>query len=114
MLTDYFETFTLLDPHPDGDALGGYARRWKAVMSFQGALTQVAAQETPVAEHLTLKATPMLLHEFDVTLAPDDHVRRESTGAIYRVTGQSDDMRTPAHAGLQFAQVPVERLVSVC
>ena len=56
----------------------------------------------------------MLLHEFDVTLSPGDRFRRKKDGAIYRVCGRSDNMRTPAFSGLRFAQVPVERVVIPC
>ena len=67
-----------------------------------------------MAGQITLRSDPVLLHEYDVTLAPGDHVRREKDGALYRVAGRSDDMRTPAFSGLSFAQVPVERLVIPC
>ena len=56
----------------------------------------------------------MLLHEFDVTLAPGDHIRREKDGAVYRVTDRSDNMRAPAYSGLRFCQVNVERTVIPC
>ena len=114
MIEKWFEDFMLLERQSSSDDLGGELVFFAPLTVFRGVLTYTAGEAMTAVGQFALSEHPVLLHEFDVTLAPDDHVRRESTGAIYRVTGQSDDMRTPAHAGLQFAQVPVERLVSVC
>ncbi len=114
MLTDYFEPFTLLERRAEADGLGGEAVRWAALTTFGGALTHTCGEELSVGGRAVLRQQPVLLHELDVTLILGDHVRRERDGAIYRVCGGSDGMRTPAFSALQFAQVPVERLVIPC
>ncbi|MBQ7850200.1 MAG: hypothetical protein IJ343_10790 [Clostridia bacterium] len=111
MITDHFERFTLLERCAVPDGLGGEAISWRPVLIMRGALTHECGTEISVGGRATLRSTPVLLHEFDVTLRPGDCVRRERDGAMWRVTGSSADMRTPAYAGLQFAQVPVEGLV---
>lgn len=114
MLTDYFEPFALLEKHAEPDGLGGERVAWQYLTTFQGGLTHTSGEEISVGGRLTLRTDPVLLHELDVTLLPGDHVRRERDGSLWRVTGRSGDMRTPAFSGLQFAQVPVERLVIPC
>lgn len=114
MLTDYFEPFALLERQAEPDGLGGERVQWRYVTTFRGGLTHTCGEEISVGGRVTLQSEPVLLHEFDVTLVPGDHVRRERDRSVWRVTGRSDDMRTPPFSGLQFAQVPVERLVIPC
>lgn len=112
MLQDYMEDFILLEHTRQDDGLGGAIDMYEESMAFQGGITAVAARRTDLAEQRFALASPMLIHEWGVTLALDDIVRRVSDGTCYRVTGRSSDMRTPEAAGFAFAQVPVERLVS--
>lgn len=111
MLQDYFEDFILLERTQTADDLGGTDTVWTEGITFRGGVTQVVGKEVDPAGLLALKTVPMLLHEWDVTLVQDDHIRRISDGAEFRITGQSGDMRTPAISGMAFCQVPVERLV---
>ena len=111
MLQDYWEDFILLERSRLKDDMGGHTDIYEESMAFQGGITAAPARRTTLAERPFDLSTPMLIHEWGVTLAPDDIVRRVSDGVCYRVTGRSSDMRTPAMAGFSFAQVPVERLV---
>ena len=112
MLQDYFEDFVLMERLQTEDELGGTDTTWHESIVFRGGVTQVVGKEIDPAGLLALKTSPMLLHEWDITLAQDDRVRRLSDGAEFRVLGRSGDMRTPALAGTSFCQVPVERLVT--
>lgn len=114
MLTDYFEDFTLLERVSEPDGMGGENVTLHPVTDFRGGLTHTPGMETRPSGRMTVQVNPVLLHEFDVTLGPGDYVRREKDGTLYRVTGRTEDMRSPAFSGLQFAQVPVERLVIPC
>ena len=112
MLSDYFEPFALMEREQTPDGLGGTEAVWHDSLIFEGGVTFVPGGETDIAGLRALRTIPVLAHEFDVTLRQGDVVRRVSDGAVYRVAGQSSDMRTPAFADLRFAQVPVERLVT--
>ena len=114
MLTDHFEPFMLLERKADADGLGGEIVAYQPITGFMGALTHTCGEEIPVGGRATVRQQPVLLHETDVTLVGGDYVRRERDGSLWRVTGQSDGMRTPAFSGLQFAQAPVERMVIPC
>lgn len=112
MLEDYFEDFILLTRTQTPDSLGGTETQWADGPAFRGGVTQVVGRETSVGGLSALYTVPMLLHDWEVTLAQGDRVRRTRDGAVYRVTGASGDMRTPGLSGMAFAQVPVERLVT--
>lgn len=114
MIEKWFEPFTLLERRATADGMGGERCTFAPVLTFLGALTYTTGSEVDAAGQMLLQENPVLLHEFDVTLAPSDHVRREKDGAVYCVTDRSDSMRSPAFSGLRFAQVPVERVVVPC
>ena len=114
MLTDYFEPFTLLERVASPDGLAGECVSLRPVTDFRGALTHTCGEEIAPGGRAALRMTPVLLHETDVTLVPNDRVRRIRDGSLWRVTGASDGMRTPAFSGLQFAQVPVEGVKDAC
>lgn len=112
MLRDYFEDFVLLERTQSDDELGGTAEVWQEGVTFLAGVTQVMGKEIDVCGLLAMKATPVLLHEWDVTLVQGDRVRRLRDGAEFRITGHSSDMRTPPMAGTAYCQVPIERLVT--
>lgn len=114
MIERWFEAFTLLEKEASPDGLGGEAVTLTPGMAFQGVISRTACAEKDAAGRFILEENPVLLHEFDVTLALGDHVRREKTGAVYRVVDGSDKLRAPAHSGLRFAQVRVRKVVLPC
>ena len=114
MIEKWFEPFMLLEKHTQPDGLGGERVTFMDDVSFSGVLTYTSDLPINAAERSALEESPALLHEFDVTLAPGDHVRREKDGAVYQVVSRSDSLRTPAFSGLRFCQVGVERVVFPC
>lgn len=111
MIEKWFEAFTLLKEQSAPDGHGGVTILYTPDIPFRGALTLVAGDELLMGGQPVLQENPVLLHELDVTLVPGDRLRREKDGAVYRVGGRSDGMRTPAWSGLRFCQVPVEKVV---
>ena len=114
MIEKWFEPFILLEKQATPDLVGGESVSYLPVLTFQGALSYTTGSETNAAGRFILNESPVLLHEFDVTLSPGDHVRREKTGDVYRVVGSSDALCAPAFSGLHFAQVNVEKAVIPC
>jgi len=114
MIEKWFEPFLLLERKDSSDGMGGRIPAFTDALTFQGVLTYTAGQEVGAAGQQLLAEQPALLHEFDVTLSPGDHIRRVKDGAVYRVAGRSDAQKAPAFSGLRFAQVPVERVVRPC
>ena len=111
MIERWFEAFTQLEKLSAPDGLGGETGGFRPGTPFRAVLTMVPGKEFPMGGQPVLMENPVLLHDFDVTLQPGDLVRREQSGAVYRVTGCSDLMRSSPWSGLNFAQAPVERVV---
>ena len=114
MIERWFEPFTLLEKTVTPDGLGSTELSCIPGTAFRGAVSFTAGEERTMAGQLLLRENPVLLHEFDVTLVPGDLVCRDTNGVVYRVLGRSDTLRSPVFSGLQFAQVPVERVVFPC
>lgn len=111
MLSDFLEPFCRVKRSSAPNGLGGSVETWEDGEIFRGGVTHVSGAEISVAGHQALRAVPVLAHETTVELKQDEYVRRLSDGAVFRVAGNSADMRAPAVASMQFAQVPVERTV---
>ena len=114
MIQKWFEPFTLMVPELESTRLGSDEGGFTEGMPFSGVVSFHTGSEVSTAGQMVLEETPVLLHEFDVTLSPNDYVRRERDGAIYRVTSRTDSMRAPEFSGLHFCQVRVERVVLPC
>lgn len=114
MIEKWFEAFTLLEKESSPDGLGGENVTFTPGIGFQGVLSRMSCAERDAAGRFLLEEDPVLLHEFDITLVPGDHVRRDRTGDVYRVAGSSDSQRAPAFSGLRFAQVSVKKVVLPC
>lgn len=114
MIEKWFEPFMLLEKHPEPDDLGGERITFADDVPFSGVLTWTSDIPITSAERIAVEEAPALLHEFDVTLAPGDRIRREKDGAVYKVLSRSESMRTPPFSGLHFCQVAVERVVFPC
>lgn len=114
MIEKWFEPFMLLEKQSQPDGLGGERITFADGAPFSGVLTWTSDTPISAAERIALEESPALLHEFDVTLSPGDHVRREKDGAVYKVVSRSGSLRTPPFSGLRFCQVAVERVVFPC
>lgn len=114
MIEKWFEPFMLLEKHSEPNGLGGEHLSFTDDTPFSGVLTWQSDVPVTAAERIALEESPALLHEFDVTLTPGDHVRREKDGAVYKVISRSGSLRAPAFSGLRFCQVAVERVVFPC
>ena len=114
MIEKWYEDFMLLERQSSSDDLGGELVFFAPLTTFRGVLTYTAGDAMTAVGQFALSEHPVLLHEFDVTLTPGDYVRREKDSAVYRVADNSDRMRPPVFSGLNFTQVPVERVVVPC
>ncbi len=110
MLSDYFESFTLLHSVCHPDPIGGQVIDHTEETRFSAALGGALGQETEAHGQPIASCKPMLLCPADVPLHFGDIVRRESNGILYRVCTRAEDMRTPACAGFSCCEVLLERL----
>ena len=114
MIEKWFEPFMLLEKNTQPDGYGGERITFTDDAPFSGVLTWTRDTPITAAQRLALEESPALLHEYDLTLEPGDHVRRETDGAVYKVVSHSGSLRAPAFSGLRFCQAAVERVVFPC
>lgn len=111
MIGDFFERFQLLERSARPDGLGGTVESWRDGPDFLGGVAARPGSEARVGGHQALRVASVLVHEPGVCLRQDQRVRRVSDGAVFRVCGDSEDMKTPGRAEVGFAQVGVEAVV---
>lgn len=92
---------------PDGE--GGWVVSWVDGMTFQAAIVHNTTIEARVAEKEGMASTFTVTTERNMGLDFHDVFRRDTDGDVFRVTSDSQDVRTPDRASFQFAQVTAEK-----
>lgn len=110
MLIDSFmEPFVLMDKTRTPDGEGGFVVQYVDSAEFDGALTLDTTMQARIAEQQGVTSVYTLTTAKSCTLEFHDVIRRKSDGETFRVTKPNSDKRTPAVAGIQFAQATVEK-----
>lgn len=109
LIDSMMEDCTMLDKKTTADGLGGFNTSWEDGAKFKAALVKnntldaKVAEKSGVTELYTVtvkKGTPIIYH---------DVFRRESDGAIFRVTSNIKDSESPSVATFSIGQVSAER-----
>lgn len=105
------EACTMLDRQTIPDGLGGFSYAWVDGATFSAAIVKDTSTQARTAEKQGV--TELYTVTVDKGLALDFHdvFRRDSDGAIFRVTSNITDNKTPNVASFQFGQVSAERWV---
>jgi len=102
---------TLLVQTPVNDGQFGAPRTWTDGEAFDASIVNKATAQTRVAGAQDVSEGFTVTVYKGRALKFHDVFRRESDGAIFRVTSNTDDSETPARASFQVAQVSAERWV---
>lgn len=109
LFEEFMEDCTMLDKKTKADGLGGFKNEWTDGATFRAAVVKdntldaKVAEKSGVTELYTItvkKGTPLVFH---------DVFRRNSDGAIFRVTSNIKDSESPSAASFQIGQVSAER-----
>lgn len=92
---------------PDGQ--GGYETKWQEGAAFEAAICKNTTLAASVAEKQGVTEVYTVTTAPGVGLEYHEVFRRESDGAVFRVTSNSTDSRAPKVAGFDFEQVKAER-----
>lgn len=105
------EACTMLDRQTISDGMGGYSIIWADGAEFEAAIVKDNSTQARTAEKQGV--TELYTVTVDKTIPLDYHdvFRRESDGAIFRVTSNITDSKTPTVATFHFGQVSAERWV---
>lgn len=112
MLIDTMKTrCTMIDKTTVPDGQGGTQRAWVDGASFDAAIIKDSSMQARIAEKQGVTELYTVTTDINVQLDFYDVFRRESDGAIFRVTSNIDDSKTPKVASFQFGQVTAEKWV---
>lgn len=103
------EECTILDRRTISDGMGGYLTQWIDGAVFQAAVIKDSSMQARMAEKQGVTELYTVTTDKNIPLAYHDVFRRDSDGAIFRVTSNMTDSKTPVVASFQFGQVTAER-----
>ena len=102
---------TMLDRRTLPDGMGGYTQEWTDGAPFEAAIVEDSSMTARLAEKQGVTELYTVTVARDLPLEFHDVFRRESDGAIFRVTSNITDKKTPGVASFSFGQVTAERWV---
>lgn len=108
LLDQAFETFTILDRSTTDDGYGGVISTYKDGAQIQGAIVYGNSGQAQIARALGSTASYTLTVRKNIELDYHTVLRRESDSHIFRLTSNSDDLKTPNGAGLNMRQYTAE------
>ncbi len=112
MLIDVFKTDCVMMDKPSiPDGIGGFTHEWVEGAGFTAAIVKDNTLEASVAEHEGVTEVYTVTVSKTLPLEYHDVFKRLSDGAVFRVTSNTTDSRTPSVASFQFGQVKAERWV---
>lgn len=110
MLIDTMKTTcTMLDRRTIADGMGGYIQTWTDGVSFDAAIVKDSSIAARLAEKQGVTEVYTVTVDKELPLEFHDVFRRDSDGAVFRVTSNVIDSKTPKVASFQFGQVTAER-----
>ena len=108
MLTDFFENAHIMDKTTVSDGMGGATTQWHDGAMIRVGFSANRSTEARIAEQNGIKALWTIVHTDMLEFRQNDVIRRDKTGQLFRITGNSIDMHTPPMADVQFMQVSAE------
>lgn len=109
LLTEALETVTIINKIAESDGYGGIEITYTDGAKIKAALTFDSSNEAKIAEAMGATSTYTVTVRKDIELDYHTILRRESDGAIFRLTSNSDDRKTPESAALNMRQYSAER-----
>lgn len=111
LITEAMTKCTMIDKRTVPDGQGGYSTQWVDGASFQAAIIKDSSMQARTAEKQGVTEVYTVTVNKGLLLDYHDVFRRESDGAVFRVTSNISDSETPARATFQIGQVTAERWV---
>ena len=102
---------TMIDKRTVPDGQGGTVTAWVDGAEFEAAIVKDSSMQARIAEKQGVTEVYTVTTGKNVQLDYHDVFRRESDGAIFRVTSNITDSKTPSVATFSFGQVTAEKWV---
>lgn len=108
LLDDAMETFILLNKVRVPDGYGGMITRWTDGAEITGAIVFNSSAEVQIAQSMGAMGAYTLTVRKNVELDYHDVLRRTSDNKIFRITSNSDELKTPDSATLNMRNYNAE------
>lgn len=102
---------TMIDRRTVSDGMGGTTTAWVDGAEFDAAIVKDTSMTARMAEKQGVTEVYTVTTGKNVQLDFHDVFRRNSDGAVFRVTSNITDSKTPRVATFQFGQVTAEKWV---
>lgn len=110
MLIDVFKTdCVMMDRTSVPDGIGGFTYQWTEGAPFTAAIVKDNTTEGKIAEKQGVTELYTVTFSKMLPLEYHDVFKRVEDGAVFRVTSNVTDSKTPTAASFQFGQVSAER-----
>lgn len=109
LIDTMMEKCTMLDRQTVSDGLGGFTHQWTDGAAFDAAIVKDNTLAGRVAEKDGVTEVYTVTVPKGLTLEFHDVFRRESDGAVFRVTSNIRDSEAPAVSTIRIGQVSAER-----
>lgn len=108
LLDDAMEGFMLLNKIRESDGYGGTVTRWVDGVTIKGAIVYNSGAEVQIAQAMGATGAYTLTVRKNVELDYHDVLRRLSDSKIFRITSNSDELKTPPSATLNMRNYNAE------
>lgn len=108
LLDEAMESYVLMDKIRVPDGYGGTIPRWVDSMTINVAVQYNGSNEAQIAQALGSTSAYVFTVRKNVQLDYHDVLRRVSDGKIFRITSNSDELKTPASASLNMRNYTAE------
>lgn len=105
---DFMEDFVFVDRSHVPDGQGGTVTAWADGSPFRAALVPDSSSEVVAAQAAGARAVYRVTVDPSVVLEYHDVFRRASDGAVFRVTSDPTDRKTPERASFRMAVCTAE------
>ena len=100
LLDEAMESFMLMNKIRVPDGYGGTTTQWADAAEITGAIVYNSGAQVQIAQSMGAMGAYTLTVRKNVELDYHDVLRRVSDGKIFRITSNSDDLKTPPSATL--------------
>lgn len=108
LLEEAMEDFTVINKSVVDDGYGGTTTVWTDGATIKGAIVLDSSPQMQVAQAMGVTSVYTLTVKKNIELDYHTVLRRAKNNAIFRLTSDSDDKKTPQSASLDMRQYTME------
>lgn len=109
-MEDYFEAMCVMNWVTTPDGGGGFVWEWQDGAPFEGGIVLNSSTQMLIAQQTGTKSVYTLTVRKDLPLEKGDMVKRISDGALFKITSDPADRKTPPLSEIHGMAVTMERV----